>query len=584
MSKSRLDIGRMLRLIWSLGAIFCGIVLLAVNLDYAGRLRRSRKRINDVNLPENRNIPVYTAEIIDSPCLFGLFYPAVYITEEVAKEEQAFAFVLCHENIHYRHRDHWWVFVRNLCLCLHWYNPLVWLAAYLSRQDGELACDEKVLEVLGSEVRVDYGRILLELSTAKFSGLGGWRLSTTMGGSKRQLSERLQMIIDTPKRALSVRVLVFVLMVVVLMVTFTGRNGQSFAAEGHEEDHVQAEIEESMQVQEQEELQQVQIQEEEDIADGQPKEEIKPTEDMAEDFERIYPSARSGENLVLDLNFDGYDDLCLPGQYNGGENMPYYCMLWNQQTHEYEKSVMLYNVDTDKENEWVTSRVREENGCYSTTYYRYDGENQLHMIRHVEEDFSPDAVFEKLDLTYVEDDSSIYMLPAIVDETDIHHTLLAMAKQALTELYQWTGEKIDTACFEVSNMGDVFFGVTPEDVKHSRIFYDRAFGADTAYNLSNYEKSISSMYVLSGRGVWYSPVLWRVFPNQIEEMTDEEAIIWYLERTPLVENCKVKSIEKRYEDMWTVQAEDGVWFEVVYDVKLREVTSIYGPYPDYPVH
>ena len=133
-------------------------------------------------------------------------------------------------------------------------------------------------------------------------------------------------------------------------------------------------------------------------------------------------------------------------------------------------------------------------------------------------------------------------------------------------------------------MGDVFFGVTPEDIRHSRIFYDRAFGADTAYNLSNYEKCISSMYVLYGRSVWYSPVLWRVFPDQIEQMTDEEVIIWYLERTPLVKNCKVKSIEKRYEDMWTVQAEDGVWFEVVYDVKLREVTSIYGPYPNYPVH
>ena len=63
-SKSGLDISRMIRLIWSLGAIFCSIILLAVNLDYARRLRRSRKRIDGVSLPEDCDIPIYTTEII----------------------------------------------------------------------------------------------------------------------------------------------------------------------------------------------------------------------------------------------------------------------------------------------------------------------------------------------------------------------------------------------------------------------------------------------------------------------------------------------------------------------------------------
>lgn len=224
------DMGRLAGYIWLTGAVLCGIVLAAVNLDYARRLAKSRKRVREEDLPAGSKIPVYIAEIIQTPCLFGFLHPAVYVTEAVAGEERTFAYVLCHENIHYKHRDNWWVFVRNLCLCLHWFNLFVWLAAYLSRQDGELACDERVLEELGRENRVDYGRILLELSTAEGSGISGWRISTTMGGNKKQMKERLQMLMDAPGKAVGVRACLLFLMVFVFVLTFTGRSGQSFAA------------------------------------------------------------------------------------------------------------------------------------------------------------------------------------------------------------------------------------------------------------------------------------------------------------------------------------------------------------------
>lgn len=92
------------------------------------------------------------------------------------------------------------------------------------------------------------------------------------------------------------------------------------------------------------------------------------------------------------------------------------------------------------------------------------------------------------------------------------------------------------------------------------------------------------MYITSGRSVWYSPVFWNVFPDKMNEMTEEEIIIWYFERGFLADNYKVESIEKRYEDMWTLQTRSGVWFEVVYDVSLGEVTMVTGPYYEYPVH
>ena len=590
MVSGKIDVGRVLKSIWLTGAVSCGALFLAINLSYGHRLKRARKKVSEENLPEKLKIPVYIAEMIQTPCLFGTFCPAIYVTEKVMGEEQILKFVLCHENIHYKHHDNWWVFVRNLCLCLHWYHPFVWLAAFLSRQDGELACDEKALKVLGSKARIDYGRALLELGTAEFAedhersissaiaAAAGMAMSTATGGNKKQMKERLQMILTMPGKIVWVRILLLILLTFAAAVGFTGKKGKSFAAAGNGDPTK----EEAFQAKAQKENGK-----ERTVSDGQRQEESGTEEEkdssVREERETVYFPAGNRGNLVLDLNFDGFDDLCLPGQYNGGENVPYYCMIWNEEQRQYEKSVMLYNIKTDKDNKWISSRVKEEDGIYSTTYYRYDEDNRLHMVKYEEENELPDVVFGRFDLTYV-DDGGPYTLPAIVDGTDSHCVLIAMAKQALRELYQWTGEKVDTACFQVTDMGCVYFSMAPEDMEHSRVFYDRDFGADTEFNLSNYDKCISSMYVTSARSVWYSPVLWKIIPAGTEKMTSEEIITWYLERIPLVEDCRVKSMEKRYEDTWTVETYSGVWFEVFYDTGLKEISGVVGPYPEYPVH
>lgn len=613
-----MDMGMALRLCHLLGAGICGCVFLVVNLDYGRKLRRSRKKMELEKLPVMSVIPVYESQMIQTPCLFGLFGPAVYVMEDTIREEQTFRFVLCHENTHYRHHDHWWALVRILCLCIHWFNPLVWLAAGLSRQDGEMACDEKALQMLGDKVRVDYGKALLELSAEKVSYINGWRISTTMSGSARQMKERLWMIVNTPGRRVWRQVLVMILVLCLSVITFTGKSKaqeRENQTEGEKQEEKYTEEDETQEVEFYREIVPITIGEKEyelwcdghtaeysfytvdtiNLVDPEKPDQYVDTISTKE-ISRAYwntpegqepfdvqSRSRDGGILIVDLNFDGWNDLCFEEQCTSA-NIPYNCMLWNPETSRYEYSGVICNVEVDEERQWISEHTRDSASQYSTTYYRYDEYSQLHMVRYVEEDLSPDAVFEQLDLTYVEDTESIYVLPAIVDERELHYTVIAMAKQSLTELYRWTGEKVDTACFQVTNMGGVYFSLTPEDMMHSRTFYDRSFGADTAYNLSEYDKSISSMYISSGRSVWYSPVLWRIFPDRVDEMTEEEVITWYLERVPLVKDCKVKSIEKRYEDMWTIQTERGAWFEVVYDAKLREISMVTGPYPDYPVH
>ena len=82
-------------------------------------------------------------EGLPSPCLVGILsLPAIYLTPEAIQDEDTLRHVLAHELTHFAHKDHIWSALRCVCLVLHWYNPLVWLACVLSRRDGELACDE----------------------------------------------------------------------------------------------------------------------------------------------------------------------------------------------------------------------------------------------------------------------------------------------------------------------------------------------------------------------------------------------------------------------------------------------------------
>ena len=59
---------------------------------------------------------------MDTPCLFGLFRPAIYVTPEASGDPALLAHTLAHEETHYRHGDHIWSALRCLCLVVHWYR------------------------------------------------------------------------------------------------------------------------------------------------------------------------------------------------------------------------------------------------------------------------------------------------------------------------------------------------------------------------------------------------------------------------------------------------------------------------------
>ena len=56
-------------------------------------------------------------------------------------------YILTHELVHIRSLDCLRKWLLTSALCVHWFNPLVWLMVYTANRDLELACDETVLRL-----------------------------------------------------------------------------------------------------------------------------------------------------------------------------------------------------------------------------------------------------------------------------------------------------------------------------------------------------------------------------------------------------------------------------------------------------
>lgn len=204
-------------IIWIIGSIVIGLWFICINYLFYIRLLKTRSLYNSLSC----KLPIYYTESLASPCLFGIFHPAIYLTKK-AIEENSMSHVLTHELCHHGHRDHIWSVLRGFCLSLWWWNPLVWLAAILSREDAELACDEAVIEMIGNENRLAYGHTLVDLIAVSKSPNSLMHSATTMNSGKRAMKNRLNMIIKNPKNFVPAMIIVLTIAVIGILTTFTG--------------------------------------------------------------------------------------------------------------------------------------------------------------------------------------------------------------------------------------------------------------------------------------------------------------------------------------------------------------------------
>ena len=199
--------------IWFCGSALLGLWLLLTWLVFTVRLRRSRRFLG-----RRGRIRIYAAGSISSPCLAGLI-PAVYLTEDVVQSDAA-ELILRHELTHLRHLDPLWSFCRAAAVTVYWWNPFVWLAAFVSGRDAELACDEAVAVKLAPAQRVAYARAILAQAPRKTAAL-------SLAGPP--VKERIVFL--TRKQRTSVLCVVLALL---LTVTATGCSFAELTARGED--------------------------------------------------------------------------------------------------------------------------------------------------------------------------------------------------------------------------------------------------------------------------------------------------------------------------------------------------------------
>lgn len=98
-----------------------------------------------------------------TPFVYGIFRPRIYLSQALSPEEERY--MLLHEQIHIRRMDPLFRTLAYAALCIHWFNPFVWLAFSLSEKDMEMSCDEAVIRQIGSNVKKKYSASLLALAS-----------------------------------------------------------------------------------------------------------------------------------------------------------------------------------------------------------------------------------------------------------------------------------------------------------------------------------------------------------------------------------------------------------------------------------
>ncbi len=205
-------------LIWLGGAAFLLIRRVTMYQSFVKYIRVGREEVSDIKLMDllaemeeeigiKRPVELYTNTLVSSPLLLGLFRPCIILPKTDLPREDL-RYTIRHELIHHRRFDLLYKWLVQITVCLHWFNPFVWLMGKETGRACELACDEALAGGLDAEGRRAYGDTLLH--AAKDGGGDSFRepvVSLTLSENGKLLKERLGAIADFRKQPKAVKVL-----------------------------------------------------------------------------------------------------------------------------------------------------------------------------------------------------------------------------------------------------------------------------------------------------------------------------------------------------------------------------------------
>ena len=194
--------------LWLTGALLLFVRKLTVYQSFVKYVDAGSRPLEDIGLLENFGhimeqnrikgaVDLYVNSLVSSPLLIGFLRPRI-ILPHTSLSESDFYYTALHELTHYRRRDMFYKWLSQLTVCLHWFNPCVYLMSREINRLCELSCDERVIATLSDNARKSYGTTLVNAV-----GAGGsykdTLASVTLHESKELLKGRLNAIMQYKK-------------------------------------------------------------------------------------------------------------------------------------------------------------------------------------------------------------------------------------------------------------------------------------------------------------------------------------------------------------------------------------------------
>lgn len=210
-------------IIYLAGLLFCAGFLTLSYLKCLSKFRMSlpvREGYGAAWLKEHplkRTVSIRQSDMVMAPLTYGLFHPVILMPGSVDwNDKEELQYILMHEYVHIRRFDAVTKLAAAVALCLHWFNPLVFIMYILFNRDIELSCDERVVRTFGEESKANYANTLIHMEEKK-SGLVPFYSSF----SKNAIEERIKAIMKIKKTSFGAIIFTIILItgVAVLFAT-----------------------------------------------------------------------------------------------------------------------------------------------------------------------------------------------------------------------------------------------------------------------------------------------------------------------------------------------------------------------------
>jgi len=162
--------------VWALGAAVLLVKLLVSNLLLWKSIRRTCVPVQDAAATDllrfacrrmgiRRRVGLVETSAVSVPALAGVLRPTILLPPRLREQltAQELEFILLHELAHLRRQDVLINCVAGVLAAVHWFNPLVHLAARRLRGERELACDALVLRRTAVGAGKQYGHTIVKL-------------------------------------------------------------------------------------------------------------------------------------------------------------------------------------------------------------------------------------------------------------------------------------------------------------------------------------------------------------------------------------------------------------------------------------